>query len=222
MMTRKLLLGLLALASLALANGQSSWWTVQTVALRQVVEAEAEAERLRSLGFSAYTERVLRDGLEFIRVRVGCVDDRETADAWAGVLLAGVTAAAVPVPIEGAIPLSVPCVAVDIGFRKPERWTLVSERDEYPTFTVEIAGVTAHLRYQAGGWALGQGAAPPPRPIASADGATSVRQISVARAPVVMSAAGFLCPGTLLATVAEVAIIDAETSVVACFAVARD
>lgn len=216
------MLALLALAWAAIASAQAGWWTVQTVALRQVAEAEVEAERLRGRGFPAYTESTFRDGREFIRVRVGCLGDREVADAWSRVLLAGITAAAVPVPIEGAVPLSVPCVAVDIGFRKPERWALVSERDQHPTFAVEVAGVTAYLRYLASGWQFGQGAAPVPLPLDPVAAVSSVRELEVAGVAVTVSSAGFLCPGSLLATFGEVAIVDAERAVVACYAVARD
>jgi hypothetical protein len=205
----------------ASAAAQGPWWTVQTVALRQLAEAEAEAARLRGMGFPAYTERTMRDGSEFIRVRVGCIDNRELAEGWAGVLKAGVTPAAVPVPIEGLVPLSVPCVAVEVGFRKPEGWTILSGEGEVPTFGVEVAGTRGHLRYLPDGWRLAQGEPATVVLLEPRWRQTTVVQTRVAGQAVVTSAHGFLCPGVLIATFGEVAIIDWHDSVIACSVVAR-
>jgi hypothetical protein len=212
---------LLALSLCATAVAQGPWWTVQTVALRQLAEAEAEAARLRGIGFPAYTERTMRDGLEFIRVRVGCIDNRELAEGWAHVLRAGVSAVAVPVPIEGLIPLSVPCVAVDIGFRKPERWTLLSAGGEVPTFMIEVAGTRAYLQYLPEGWRLSQGEPATIARLEPQSPPTTVTERRVAGQAVVVDAGRFLCPGSLLATLGKVAIIEWENLVVACFVIER-
>lgn len=209
------------LALVTSAVAQAGWWTVQTVALRQVAEAETEAARLRQLGFSAYTERTLRDGLEFIRVRVGCTDSREVAEAWSQVLLRGVTGAAVPVPINGWLPLTVPCVAVDIGFRKPQRWALVSQPSEPATFVVTVAGVHAYLRYQGEQWQLGQGDPPLVVPDSGPARDPTIVPAQIASVAVVRGSQGLLCPGRLLAVVGAVAIIEWQEAIIACYVVAR-
>ncbi len=207
------------LAGAGVAAAQAAW-TVQTVALRDLREANAEVARLNDLGLAAYTEFTMLDGLQYVRVRVGCFD-RETAERWAGLLRAGVTSEAVAMPLEAPPPGGVPCVAVDVGFRKPAAWALVSRPDEQPTFRVEVAGHAAYLRYDGTGWRLWQAVTPPPEPMAPAPVVAVVRQARLAGEDVVRHALwGALCPGRLVASVGDVGIVDQGDAIVACGLVA--
>lgn len=188
-------------------------WTVQTVALRDLREAESRAAILSGLGLPAYTEFTMRAGLQYVRVRIGCFSTREVAEAWAEVLQGAVVDEAVAVPIEGRPPPGVACVIADIGFRKPAEWSLVSGADEQPTFQVVIDGSSAYLRYEADHWRMWQTVAPGGL-AALAPGVTGTR---IAGRPVVRVIDGpALCPGQLLAASGDVAIVDIGDVVVAC------
>ena len=207
------LVGLTSLSGVAAAQVD---WTVQTVAVRDLREANAEVERLRGLGLAAYTEFTMLDGMQFVRVRVGCFD-RETAERWAGLLQGAITREAVAMPVSGALPTDVPCVVADVGFRKPASWSLVSGAGDQPTFRVEVGGYPAFLRYDGTGWRLWQAIAPAPEPIGPSAFETSVRVGSVAGQPVVRDLLwGALCPGRLLASIDDVGIADQGDAIVAC------
>jgi len=209
------LLAVACLAAVGLASAQAAW-TVQTVALRDLREANAEVARLGGLGLAAYSEFVMLDGLQYVRVRVGCFD-RENAERWASLLRAGVTSEAVALPVDGPPPASVPCVVVDVGFRKPASWALVSRADEQPTFRVEVAGHAAYLRFDGAGWRLWQAVAPAPEPLPPAALPARVRGTALAGRDVVRHAVwGALCPGRLVATFGDTAIVDQGDAVAAC------
>ncbi|MBW6455995.1 MAG: SPOR domain-containing protein [Trueperaceae bacterium] len=215
--TAILLAGWLAWGGVASAQAA---WTVQTVALRDLREANAEVARLGDLGLAAYTGFTMLDGLQYVRVRVGCFD-RETAERWAAVLQTGVTPEAVALPLD-APPLGVPCVAADVGFRKPADWALVSHSGEQPTFRVEVAGHAAYLRHDGAGWRLWQAVAPPPEALPPTTGTAGlaggvVRAATLAGRDVVRHALwGALCPGRLVAAIGDVAIVDQGDAIVAC------
>jgi hypothetical protein len=207
---------LVVLASLGGVAAAQVGWTVQTVAVRDLREANTEVERLRGLGLAAYTEFTMLDGLQFVRVRVGCFD-RETAERWAGLLQGAITREAVAMPLSGALPEGVPCVMADVGFRKPASWSLVSGAGDQPTFRVEVAGFPAYLRYDGSGWRLWQAVAPAPEPIGAIAFEASVRVGSVAGQPIVRDLLwGALCPGRLLASIGDVGIADQGDAIVAC------
>lgn len=220
--TALLLAGWLAWAGAASAQAA---WTVQTVALRDLREANAEVARLGALGLAAYTEFTMLDGLQYVRVRIGCFD-RENAERWAALLRVGVTPEAVALPMDALPPGDVPCVAVDVGFRKPAAWTLASSPDEQPTFRVEVAGHAAYLRYDGAGWRLWQAVAPPPEPLTpvpaagfgfSGPGGDVVRAATLGGQDIVRHGAwGALCPGRLVATIGDVGIVDQGDAIVAC------
>lgn len=207
-----------------LASAQTAW-SVQTVALRDLREANDEVARLGGLGLAAYTEFIMLDGLQYVRVRIGCFD-RENAERWAALLRASVTSEAVALPLDGLPPEGVACVAADVGFRKPAAWTLVSRPDEQPTFRVEIAGHVAYLRYDGAGWRLWQAIAPPPEPVVAAPtaglgtagrGSGAVRPATLGGQDIVRHAVwGALCPGRLVATIGDVGIVDQGDAIVAC------
>ena len=71
----------------SVAGAQSAQtWAVQVVALRDFREAQAAVTELRVLEFDAYTEFVMQDGQQYVRVRVGCFTTREAAEAVAVVM----------------------------------------------------------------------------------------------------------------------------------------
>jgi len=220
--TALLLAGCLAWGGGAAAQAA---WTVQTVALRDLREADAVVARLSGLGLAAYTEFTMLDGLQYVRVRVGCFD-RENAERWAALLRMGVASEAVALPMDALPPEGVACVTVDVGFRKPAAWTLASGPDEQPTFRVEVAGQAAYLRYDGAGWRLWQAVAPPPEPLpagsaaafgAAGPGGGSVQPATLAGQDIVRHAAwGALCPGRLVATIGDVGIVDQGDAIVAC------
>jgi hypothetical protein len=194
-------------------GGAQEAWTVQTVALRDLREAESRAAILGNLGLPAYTEFTMNDGLQFVRVRIGCFSTREVAEAWADVLQGAIVDEAVAVPIEGRPPAGVACVVADIGFRKPSDWSLVSGDHEQATFLVVIDGSSAYLRYEADHWRMWQSVAPeglaalPPSVVGTRLAGRSVVRIVDGPA---------LCPGRLLAASGEVAIVEIGDFVAAC------
>jgi hypothetical protein len=194
-----------------------SAWTVQTVAFRDLRDANAQVAYLATVGLPAYAEFTMANGLQYVRVRVGCHDRRDAAEAWADLLRGAVTPEAVAVPVEAAPPAHVPCVATDVGFLKPSVWSLVSADGDLPTFQVEVGGHTAYLRHDGEAWRLWQSLAPDPAPAPAAPAGQEVRVDRVAGRPVAWSdAVGPLCPGTLVATAGPVAIVDRGDAVVAC------
>ena len=201
-----------ALVALGSAAAQTTW-SVQTVALRDYREAAGVAAGLRLHGLDAYTEFTMQGGLQYVRVRVGCTDEREVADAWAALLARSLVAEAVVVPMEGALPLDVACIAAEVGFRMPVRWMLVSAPSEVPVFEVVVADHLAYLSYDGLVWRVWQGAAPAPV-------AASAPRVVAARLDgrdVVRSAdGGLLCPGRLLAGIGDAAVVELGDAIVAC------
>ncbi len=201
-----------ALAALGTALAQTTW-SVQTVALRDYREAAGVAAGLRLHGLDAYTEFTMQGGLQYVRVRVGCTDEREVADAWADLLARSLVAEAVVVAMEGASPPDVACVAAEVGFRKPARWLLVSGPNEVPVFEVEVADHLAYLSYDGLVWRVWQGTAPAPV-------AASAARVAAARLDgrdVVRSAdGGLLCPGRLVAGVGDAAVVELGDAIVGC------
>ena len=191
-------------------------WAVQVMALRDLRDATALANDLVRLGFDAYTEFAMRDGQQFVRVRFGCFAERAVADAFARLAHDLSTTDAVVVPIdEGAAPRS--CLARDVGFVIPE--TFRQPVAGSATFEVEVAGTAAIVRYQGGRWQLLQRAASEARPPVTI-GAGPFVDAALASMAFVMDVRTepptFLCPGSLLAALDDVAIVDDDGVVVAC------
>lgn len=198
----------------ALAAAQEVW-TVQTVALRDLREARGMAAELQLHGLPAYTEFTMQAGLQYVRVRVGCYLDRDTAEAWAGLLRGGgVVNEAVPVVMDGAPPAGLDCVTADVGFRKPEQWSLVSGAGELPVFEVLVAGHPAYLRFDGERWRVWQGRPPAPEPLPEA--ANTLTMQWWGQSIVRMRGGAFLCPGRLLAGLRDAAVVDRGDAVVAC------
>lgn len=190
-------------------------WTVQTVALRDLREARGMAAELQLHGLPAYTEFTMQSGLQYVRVRVGCYLDRETAEAWAGLLRGGgLVNEAVPVVMDASPPAGIDCVTADVGFRKPDSWSLVSGAGELPVFEVTVAGHQAYLRFDGERWRVWQGRPPAPEPLPEAANAQAMQRWG--QSVVRLTGGAFLCPGRLLASLRDAAVVDRGDAVVAC------
>ncbi|TVR90715.1 MAG: SPOR domain-containing protein [Trueperaceae bacterium] len=208
---------LLAMWLVGVAAGQNGGWAVQTVALRDLREAQNTAATLRDAGFPAFNEFAMTDGLQYVRVRVGCWSAREGADAVAGLLLAGHAREAVVVPHGAESPRA--CIEIDIGFLMPTSWEALFEPGEAPTFRVELAGHVAHIRHDGQRWIVLQGEGTP-TPLRVAAPARPYREGEVAGSAAVFDDRSepsvLICPGRLIGQVGEVAIAVWADAVVAC------
>lgn len=209
------------LAALLLWLGSGAYaenWTVQTVAVRDLRLGDAIAGELATLGFDAYTEFVMSDGHQWVRVRVGCFFERADADGIAALLRGRYTRDAVVVPRTPGSS-DVPCLRREIGFVTPDRWRQVLPGAA--AFEVEVDGVLGLIRYQEGGWRLLQEPATVAlEPVASAqlgafEEAKGLSRPYVART-LVDGGLRIFCAGRLLAQTEEVAIVELDGVVSAC------
>ena len=213
----RLMTCLLACTLLTLALAQDDGWAVQTVALRDLREAQAVAADLRAAGFPAFTEFTMTDGLQYVRVRVGCWSAREGAAAVAELLLAGFAREAVAVPHSAESPRA--CIHLDVGFLTPSAWDVLFVAGEAPTFRVELAGHVGHIRHDGERWSVLQGNGTP-EPQRAAPSATAYRAGDIGGSAVVFDDRDppglLLCPGRLLGQVGDVAVVAWTNAVVAC------
>lgn len=208
---------LVVCALLALVRAQDDGWAVQTVALRDLREAQTAAADLRAAGFPAFTEFTMTQGLQYVRVRVGCWSAREGAEAVAELLLAGYAREAVAVPHSPDSPRA--CVHLDVGFLTPSAWEVLFVPGEAPTFRVELAGHVGHIRHDGERWSVLQGnGTPDPRRVPAP--VTPYRAGEIGGSAVVFDDRDppglLLCPGQLLGQVGEVAVVAWTNAVVAC------
>lgn len=217
-----MLFSLLFVLSLAAhAGGQVAagpeLWTVQTVALRDFREAQSAMTDLRTSGFDAFTEFAMDNGLQFVRVRVGCYTTRFAAEAMADALRGNVTATAV---VAEASPdaLLAGCVNLDVGFLKPVLWDEVKHPLQAPAFRVVVSGIEAHVAHNGLRWMVLQEGEDVP--LVGADvTAQRFSQVTVGGVRFVRndSAGGtILCPGTLVVSVGSVAIAEQFDAIFAC------
>lgn len=208
------------LAGVAFAQGGA--WTVQTVALRDLRQADTVVTQLKNLGLDAYDEFAMNDGKQFVRVRVGCYGDRAAAQAVATALAKHVTRQAVPAPLSPGAQVD-RCVREDIGFLKPATWNRVDAGDGLPTFRVRVAGHSADLVFDGSGWVVVQDGSA--RPL-TADAGSAVF-VSAHPGDVAWAAeespggTRLLCPGTLVGHAGKAAIVERAGEVVACSFVPR-
>lgn len=229
---------LLALLLATTANAQDRW-AVQVVALRDYREAQATASDLRTLGFDAYTEFAMLDAQQWVRVRIGCYDSREAADAMAETLRTRITAQAQAVASSAGA--RVPgCTQETVGFLNAYGWQLLDDSGPV-TFGVTVAGVAATVAHDGDRWRVVQdggelpAAAVPAAAAGGADAGTANASATAAAARATTptfkqlrvggiafvgldSAPGplVLCPGELVASVADVAVVVRGDMLVAC------
>lgn len=206
-------------AGLAAANARpfaTDVWSVQTVALTDVAQAEAVAADLRDATLPAYVEATVRDGVTWHRVRVGCFGSDADARLVADLARAAGADAAAVVPSDGAPP-DVPCVAREIGFVAPDAWRQRAEG--VPSFGVEVDGVRGVLRYAEAGWQVLQAPAADAVRDRRAEDAVFA-QAGPPDAPYVTwlggNAPSPVCRGALLAQTDAAAIVRTGDTVAAC------
>lgn len=211
-----LALGLVVVLCLATAAAQEEW-AVQVVALRDFREARAAANDLRTLGFEAYTEFAMLDAQQWVRVRVGCFASREAADAMAEALRARITAQAQAVEFSPGT--RVPgCTEEVVGFLNAYGWRLIDDAGPV-TFGVTVAGVPATVAHDGSRWRVVQ----EDDELLVAVAATAASSFEGARVGgldfVSLSSPpgpAIVCPGKLVASVADVAIVERGDALVAC------
>lgn len=192
-------------------------WAVQVVALRDYREAQEQAESLRTLGFEAYTEFAMLDGQQWVRVRLGCFGSREAAEAMADALRARITAEARAVEFSQGTRVQA-CTEEVIGFLNAYDWRLLDETGPV-TFAVKVAGVPAIVAHDGARWRVVQ-----------EDDNLQLQVSAVPRARFENRRVGgvtfvghdgltgpaLVCPGELVASVADVAIVERGDILVAC------
>lgn len=212
----RLFVASLALVVAGAAAAQGSW-AVQVVALRDYREAQAASSQLASIGFPAYLEFAMHDGLQFVRVRVGCFTSRDAAEAMAAALRGRVTADAQPVELSPGANVS-GCAEESVGFLNGYDWELVEDGGPV-SFGVAVAGVEATVVHDGERWRMVQEGEAPPA-LSPAAGAGAVKELRVGGAPFAVLEDGgrevVLCPGVLLAQVGGVAIVERGDAVLAC------
>ena len=134
--------------------GHAQPWTVQTVALQDYGEALAVSDQLRALSYDAYVDFGLYEGQQFVRVRVGCFDDQDSAAFFASQLV-GVTAEAVAVPLEAA-PKTSFCVRRVVGFEPPPVWGVLGTTASAVSFWVEVLGQRRFVVFTGNTWRVAQ------------------------------------------------------------------
>ncbi|MDT3681955.1 MAG: SPOR domain-containing protein [Trueperaceae bacterium] len=206
---------LLLMASATLATAQA--WAVQTVALRDYREAQAAAQELRDRSFDAYTEFAMQDGLQFVRVRIGCYTDRAAAEAMASVLAGKIVSEAAVVEFTSGAPAHA-CATSTVGFVKPGEWEPLTEPGAVPAFAVKVAGREARVVHDGTRWRVLQGLGPIPE--AAAEPAGEFQELVRGGVRFVAQKLGskeyVVCPGRLLAHVGKVAIVEQGDLLVAC------
>ena len=142
----------LLLLAVAAAAAQDRW-TIQTVAFPDFRLAQAESDRLASLGLDVYTEFTMHEGNQYTRIRVGCYESRPAAELMAGVIAGSFTNEAIVQPIsEDSSPEF--CLRDDIGFIKPIDWSVQSQDTQQIVFRVQLGGQTGFVRMRGGEWRL--------------------------------------------------------------------
>ena len=193
-------------------------WAVQVVALRDYREAQAAAADLVTLGFDAYTEFAMLDAQQWVRVRVGCYFSREAAAAMASALEARITAQAQAVEFGLGSSRGLGCTEESIGFLDGYDWRLLS--DSQPVlFEVTVAGVPATVAHDGSRWRVVQADEQLLQETQLRAAAEfEARRIGGANFVSIREATGsvVVCPGELLASVADVAIVKRGELVLAC------
>lgn len=151
--------GFLLAVWLGVGTAWAQPWTIQTAAYRDFRIAREVIAQLREVGFDAYHEFAMHDGLQYARVRVGCFVDPDSA-ANVAALLRRVTQDAVVVPMSDDAEAR-PCVRFDLGFNEPPAWGIHSSHADGVVFWVMLGGYRGYIAYTPGGWQVLQQAPSP-------------------------------------------------------------
>jgi hypothetical protein len=133
-------------------NASAERWTIQAFAYAASARAEAIAERLRGVGFDAYTDTL--PGSSLIQVRIGCFGAQADADALAQDVRERVAADALVVPFQEGAEATV-CVERELGFIPPAAWGLEAASEEGATFWLEAQG-RRYISFDGERWELRQ------------------------------------------------------------------
>lgn len=211
-------LALLLLALCGVASAQDDRWSVQVIALRDFREAQLLSAELKQFGLDAYTEFAMQDGLQFVRVRIGCYAGRDAAEAVALIIRGRLTAEAEPVELTPGAQVRA-CSEQVVGFLDDYSWRYLGSGDGMPTFAVTVAGMAAKLVHDGTHWSVVQDGDAAPAPATAAQAARfAQRRYSgvLLVAQLRQSDELMVCPGSLIATVGEWALVDRGDAVVAC------
>lgn len=137
------------------AHASAQRWTIQVFAYAASARAEAVAERLREVGFDAYTDTL--PGSALVQVRIGCFTAQDDADALAQDVRERVAADALVVPLQEGAGVTV-CVERVPGFIPPAAWGLESAAETLVTFWLEADGRRT-ITFDGARWTLQQGGA---------------------------------------------------------------
>lgn len=192
-------------------------WAVQTVALRDYREAQSAADDLRSRAFDAYTEFAMQDGLQFVRVRIGCFTDRSAAEAMAEAITGAIVREAAVVEFTSGATARA-CASRTVGFMKPAEWAPVNDAGTVPAFNVKVAGQDARVVHDGTRWRVIQGLGP--IPLLTVEPTATFSEVVRGGKRFVVQDVGrtaiILCPGTLLTHVGDFAIVEQGELLVAC------
>ncbi|MBX3143758.1 MAG: SPOR domain-containing protein [Trueperaceae bacterium] len=207
---------LLALLLSGSALAQEDLWTVQVIALRDYREAQLVAAELRQFGLDTYTEFAMQDGLQFVRVRLGCFVGRNAAEALSRAVTGRLTAEAEPVELTRGAPVTA-CSDQVVGFLDDYSWRYLGNGSGVPTFSVTVAGKAATIVHDADRWYVVQdGGDAPERAVTETARFTQRRHGGVLLVTQLRSDELVVCPGSLIATIGEWALVDRGDAVVAC------
>jgi len=135
-----------------LANASAQRWTVQVFAYAASARAEAVTERLRGVGFDAYTDAL--PGSTLALVRIGCFSAQTDAEGLAQDVRQRVASDALVVPFQEGAAATV-CVAREPGFIPPAVWGLEARSADTVTFWLEAEGRRT-ITFDGARWTLGQ------------------------------------------------------------------
>ena len=219
-LNRRWACAVILMASAAWATAQTSpAWTVQVVALRDFREAQAAVTELRVLEFDAYTEFAMSEGQQYVRVRAGCFTTREGAEALAAVMRGRITSEAEAVEITPGATIT-GCVEEEVGFLSSYDWQLLDQTSTVPSFRVSVSGVVARVVHDGRRWLVLQGEGEAQASSERAVSAVRIVERRVGGSPFAsldsLPGPVLLCPGKLLTTVADVAIVERSDAIVAC------
>lgn len=206
-----LTVGLFATVSLGLASP----WTVQVVATANASAARQLSEDFRQQGLPAYVTS--HDGLH--RVRLGCFGLRADAEAMARQAKAWGVQNSIVLSAGSLVTDEARCVQSQVGFVKPADWQFV-DGEQVPLFEVRLADTAASISYAPDrGWSVHQVGEPIASTTSAAPSGVFVNAEGTAEPYIAFddgTTKTLVCPGTLVTSVGQAAIVENDHSVRAC------